>query len=353
VRLLISDPLNDSEIKNLNATSVFGSDIKTLLPISHCLEEAPSTVPTTTENPTPSGERLAALETTAVMGKRALGALAALLLGFFSFFYVYVIPDRVEQGISNSNSLNTKFTEVRDDVKKLDGRFEQLISTIRPLVTPKIVAAAMKESASVDEASLPGALAEIRNLLSVVREMKVPLRSQDYNETSQPLFKRYVASKPPLRQEIWGTLIDLAATRTRTDGILHKITDAEIAKAKAAQNYLEGDVDLSKSSRWDKTIFRNCKITISKPNQDLVLSQVRFVDDDFQLASDNDANHSLLESVLASNGPEVTATVVRFKVLPPVGNVDKVVSLNTLWRTTPALRSARILPATFSRKYQH
>jgi hypothetical protein len=188
------------------------------------------------------------------------------------------------------------------------------------LVSPKILAAALKDSASVDVASLPAALNEIRNLLAVARDMRVPVRGKDYNEISKPLFERYLSSKPPLKGEIWSILIDLASTRTKTDSILHPISEQ-------AKNARDGDVDLSERTVWQNTIFRHGKIKISNPGQDLTLTQVRFVDSEFQ-AAENDTDRKLLESVLQTDSPEVTATVVHYKVMPPTGEVKKVVRLN-------------------------
>jgi hypothetical protein len=167
-------------LKTVVTTSFLGPLLKRAFLISPCAEEATLTVPTRTKKATSLNERIAVIETTALIGKLALGGLAGVVLGLFSFFYTNVIPDKVEQGISNSTSLNAKFSDIREDVKKLDGRFEQLISTIRPLVSPKIVSAALRDSASSDRTSLPTALIEIRNLLAVARDMKVPLRGKDY-----------------------------------------------------------------------------------------------------------------------------------------------------------------------------
>jgi hypothetical protein len=279
-----------------------------------------STISATTES------RLAVMESTATYGKAILGTIVFLGLSLFSLFYFNIIPDKVELGIANSTHLNTKFAEVRDDVKKLDGRFEQLLSSIRPLVSPKILAAALKESASADLASLPTALNEIRNLLAVARDMRVPVRGKDYNEIAKPLLMQYRVSQPPLKQQIWSTLVDLANTRTKTDAMLHPVS-AE------AKNTRDGDVDLSERTAWQKAVFRNAKIRISKPDQDLTLTQVRFVDSEFE-AGENDACRKLLETVLQSAGPEITATITRFKVLPPKGEVK------TLASTTRSSRDA-------------
>jgi hypothetical protein len=261
--------------------------------------------------------RLAVIESTLSLGTKILGVLVAAVLGLFGLFYFHIVPDKVELGITNSNHLNNKFAEVREDVKKLDGRFEQLLSSIRPLVSPKILAGALKESAEADLASLPAALDEIKNLLAVARDMRVPMRGKDYNEVAKPLFERYLASEPPLKQQIWSTLVDLANTRTKTDAVLHPVA----AQGKTTR---EGDVDLSEQTVWEKTIFRNANIKISKPDQDLTLKQVRFVDSAF-VAAESEASQKLLDTVLKASGPEITATVTEFKVLPPKGEVKDVV----------------------------
>jgi hypothetical protein len=240
-----------------------------------------------------------------------------------------VIPDKVEQGIANSKTLETQFGGIRDNVQKLDGRIEQLISTIRPLVSPRIVSAALLDLASADERSLPAALPEIRNLLAAARDMNVAVRGEDYNKAAKPLFQHYLDAKGPLKGEIWKTLIDLANTRTVTDALVHPVSEN-------AKTYREGDVDLSEQTVWENTIFRKGRVKISKPDQDLELKHVRFLDKTFE-AEENKATQKLLESVLQSETPEVTATVVRFKVLEPQGKVKDVVMLKR-----PALRTALV-----------
>jgi hypothetical protein len=297
-------------------TSFLAPARKVVFPLSLQPKENPVIVPTPPREAS-TDSRLAVIETTATYGKGLLAAVVFGGIGLFSFFYINVIPDKVEQGIAGSNHLNTKFSEVREDVKKLDGRFEQLLSSIRPLVSPKIIAAALKDSASADLASLPAALTEIRNLLAVARDMRVPVRGKDYNDVAKPLFAQYLSSKPPLKQDIWKTLVDLANTRTKTDSVLHPLS------ADAKNEKRDGDVDLSERTVWQKTIFHNAKIKISKPEQDLTLNDVRFLDSEFQ-SDENETCRRLLESVLESTGPEVTATVTRFKVLPPTGEIKKI-----------------------------
>jgi hypothetical protein len=335
----------------VNTASFFGPESKRFFHIFQRDEEVSSIVSTPPENSVSLHERIAVVETTAMVGKLALGGLVAILIGFFSFFYTNVIPDKVEQGISNSTTLNGKFTEVREDVKKLDGRFEQLISTIRPLVSPKILAAALKDSAAAEQASLPSALSEIKNLLAVARDMKVLLRGRDYNEISQQLFRQYAAA-PALRKEIWLTIIDVANTRTRTDAILHRVSDPELAKAKGTQNYFEGNIDLSSRTTWERTIFKNGKIKISKPYQDLTLTRVRFIDDEFELVAEDQTSRNLLESVLKSDGPEVTAPVVRFKVITDA-KVTKVARLRVLSPGRTLVTTNDRSLHTLARKYSH
>ena len=117
---------------------------KVVFPLLLQRKETSLVVSTTPENASSIDSRIAVIESTAGHGKRVLGAVVLAGVGLFSFFYLNVIPDKVEQGIAASSTLNTKFSEVREDVKKLDGRFDQLLSSIRPLVSPKILAAALK-----------------------------------------------------------------------------------------------------------------------------------------------------------------------------------------------------------------
>jgi len=193
-------------------------------------------------------ERLAKVESSAITYQwlfTSLGVFTAIVLAVAGFFYKDLIPNQISEGITNSTSLKERFTDVHEQLTSLSGKLDKLQLTVSSTLHPKIIAAAIKDATSGDKASLTKTLPTARNLLTVAREMKVPLREKDYKDISKPLFSYYVSAKEPLKQELWATFIELANTRTSTDAILYPLSEEEIAKARP-DNYFEGaEIDLS------------------------------------------------------------------------------------------------------------
>jgi hypothetical protein len=213
-----------------------------VFPHSLCPEEVLTAVPRNPDN-----LKLAILEKTAITWKELLGTLGVILLVigvFTSLFYKTLLTSQIETGISTSPYLKTNFESIGKQFEIVNSRLDKIVSA-SPILNPKILSAVLKEATKGDAKSLASALPNVRNILSIAREKRVPLPDQDYKEISNPLFAKYDSAKTPLQHELWLTFIELANTRSSTDTVLHPVTDSEIAQATATGNFFEGkSIDL-------------------------------------------------------------------------------------------------------------
>lgn len=233
-----------------------------------------------------------------------IGPVIAAAVGLSGFFYTNILPDKIEGGITNSNSLKERFESINTQLKDIN-------DAIKPLINSQTFAAALTDTTSVDESVLARTLPETKHLLSTVRKNKVPLKAQDYKNISEPLFNHYSASKKQdLKHEIWGILVDLAKTRSATDASIHPVPPNALETAKNSENYYQGSVDLAEKLQLKDTIFDNCNISIGYPGFQLILSNVRFIDCDFQELKESEINRNFLEAVLTSPEPAVNVTLV-------------------------------------------
>jgi hypothetical protein len=85
----------------------------------------------------------------------------------------------------------------------------------------------------------------------------------------------------------------------------------ELQRAKRHDNLFDsGTVDLSQREKWVGTIFKNCKITVSRPKQNLNLVGVRFVNVDFESMPRNEASENLVAAIVSSDTPSVSKKVI-------------------------------------------
>jgi hypothetical protein len=99
-------------------------------------------------------------------------------------------------------------------------------------------------------------------------------------------------------------------TETKT----HQLPEATITQAKEAGNYVESKtIDLSSKPSWENTIFNDCTIVISKPENSITLDGVRFIDCNFE-AVENEINRQLIAAFLENTRSTVSATVDNINV---------------------------------------
>lgn len=252
-------------------------------------------------------------------------------LGAAGFFYTQLLPEKIETGISNSMSLSNNFNGLNKRLEVFDGGLKEIRNeiaelrfNIRGLADSKFIAAALKEAVSGDQATLSKRLPDVKRLTRQITSLKIPLPDKDYREISKPLMNHYDTSKPPFQHQLWEALVDLANARSSTDTIVHPLSEAEIADARARGTYIENiDVDLSEKTNWEGIIFKNCEIRISKPENDLTLTKVRFTECSFQLQSENGPMQKLLGAVLENNGPQISKPIAHYWVQPPVYRAGK------------------------------
>jgi hypothetical protein len=289
------------------------------LPASSANKEASSTVP---GQPASVSQRIAVLEQTAITWRQlwtSLGVFTAVVLFISGVFYKSLIPNLIAVGISDSKPLNGRFDKVEGDLHGLSGKIDKLQLTVSATLHPKIIAAAIKDVTSGDKVSLTKTLPSARTLLQVARQNKVPIAQKDLKDISRPLFDEYKSAGATLKHELWLTLIEFASTKTATDSILYPISEGEIEKQKAANNYFEGiEIDLSSKETWKDSIFKNCKIKVSASDKNLILENVRFVDDEFLSLAEHDTSRKLFQTIIENDRLEITSRVAVFSVSPPV-----------------------------------
>ena len=312
----------------MNTTSFLEPVALRLSALPPRFEEVIPTVPTKSDE---LNDRLATVEETVTTIKTTVGVIEKstvtwkdlflslgviiLVVGLVTtIFYKSLLANQIEDGISKSLFLGKSFADIDKQFTLMNARLDKIVS-ISPILNPKSLSAFLKAATSGDASSLVSALPNVRNILSIAGEKKVPLPAQDYKEISKPLFARYETAKQPLKRELWLTFIEFANTRASTDTVLFPVTNSEIAQANATGNFFEGkNVDLSSRKTWKDTIFRNCTFTISQPENDLTLTHVRFMDSEFQSVAENKTSLNLFRFFIESDGPAVTADVARFTV---------------------------------------
>jgi hypothetical protein len=320
----------------MNSAFFWDHGIRAALAISRPFKEA--LPPVANKEDVDVHERLATLETKTELAQRiskleaasdggvtwpklllAIGAFVTMLAVLTTLYHNVWLPNQVEAVIGKSSYLNNKFLGIDNQFKALGDKLDKQLST-SPMLNPKIIGAVLKDATSADVVSLTASLSKVRNTLTIAKEQKVPISGHDYLEISRPLFLRYDKAKPTLQRELWLTFVDLANTKVITDGVLHPIPDAEVVRAKNANNFFENrDVDLSSRTAWKDSIFKNCKITISAPEKNLTLTNVRFVEGEFNFAQENSTAVKLFQAVLEQGEqPKITATIVKYTVDPPI-----------------------------------
>jgi len=255
-----------------------------------------------------------------------LGVMATSAIVVASIFYTLLLPDKMEMGISNSASLSKKFDGVDKQFGELNGSLKEIHNEItemrfsmKGIVDAKFISAALRDTVSGDKSTLSKRLPDVKRLTHLIISQKTLLPNKDYKEISKPLLNHYQSSKPPLKDQLWEALIELANARSSTDAIAHPLSEEDIAAAQARGGYIENvEVDLSQKENWEDVIFKNCKISISKPGNDLILTTVRFIECSFQLQSSNGSMQELLETVLKNPDPQISKTIARFRVLTPI-----------------------------------
>jgi hypothetical protein len=241
-----------------------------------------------------------------------------------TFFYQRVLPAEIDRSISENARLTVRLDNIDRRFEDINISLNELRSDIKSLADAKFLSAALKDATSGNEADLVKRLPDAKRLLHQVRSMRVILAAKDYQDLSKPLLHHYSSAKPPLKGQLWETLVSLANAKSNTDAIVHPLSQTDIDKARSEGKYFEAaEVDLSTARLWKDVIFRACKIKITKPEQELVLKDVRFVECDFNSMAENESSRRLLDSFLSKDSPKVSETLARFQVLLPVYKAEK------------------------------
>jgi len=227
------------------------------------------------------------------------------------------LPKDIEYGIYTSPFLKDRFAGLDSHFTKIEGRLEEISRTFGLFANTKVLSTAILDATSVPKNQLGKSLPRVRNLLDFAKSSRTPIPSNTYKRASQKLFNHYVASTDPLKKELWEVLAYAVTTRTSTDVALAPVTESEIDQAKKAGNFFEGKIDLSQRTEWKDAIFKNAEITISNPQNELILDNVRFIDCDFHSISQNESDQKLIRNLLADPKPQVSLAINSFRVLTP------------------------------------
>jgi hypothetical protein len=235
------------------------------------------------------------------------------------FFYHEILPTLIDRSISDSKPLAKRFENTDERFNEINITLNEIRSDIKSLSDARFLSSALKDATSGDERTLTRRLPDANRLLRQVRSMRVSLSAKEYNDISRPLLNHYSSAKPPLKEQLWETLVEVANARSSTDAISHPLAQLDIDSARDAGKYFEAvEVDLSSSPDWEGAIFLACKIRISKPENNLSLKGVRFVQCDFGSMPENESSRKLLGAIVSSTNSEVSGTVAHFGVQTPV-----------------------------------
>ena len=239
-----------------------------------------------------------------------------------------VVGDRITVAIQANPYLSERFSKIDQGAKELTNEVNDLKLAVNSLKSelehlrdPRVVFDALKKAASKDDASLVAELPQLRQALRAMRDNKdVRIPERSYQETAVLYIKRYSKAPPPVKTEIWETFKEMATTKSVTDGFSNPIPEAELQKAKQRGNLFDsGTVDLSQREEWQGTIFKDCKLTVSRPKQTLKLVRVRFVAVDLASMPRNEASENLVAALVSSDSPTISKTVIsayRVTVVP-------------------------------------
>jgi septal ring factor EnvC (AmiA/AmiB activator) len=240
--------------------------------------------------------------------------------------YAWFLPQRIERVVSNSDVLKTHFTtlinasldeRLRPTNKALstieqntNGIIEQLKAlkaAEKTTVTRKGVVQRLKHHAQSHGNTLKNDLREIQQLMAAVELLKVPLERQDYKEISSRLYRQYRATtETQQKNELLATFIKAANAKSVSEPTLHEPSENEIERAKRDGNYFEGTIDLSSSKEWKDTVFNKCRIIISKPEVGVILTNVRFLECNFDAVTESAPIRDLLSTYLETTRPTLT-----------------------------------------------
>lgn len=265
--------------------------------------------------PSALNERLIRIEATFDILKWVIPILTTVVVALTVVTFTSVLPEKIQTGIANSESLNRRFGGLDSSLKEIKSDLDKLTEDLRKLNTGDDVAAKLKKFTSRDTGSLKQGLMRANELLDTTKKLRIPLSAENYSEVSRKLVQQYESSNESVKKDVWATLVELANTKTFTDLILYPISESTVSEARSNNRYFEGEIDLSSRSNWQNTIFRNCTITVRNPSGAFSLENSRFIDCTFVFDSDHIANRKLLASFLGA--PGATITVPKFTVDQP------------------------------------
>jgi hypothetical protein len=242
----------------------------------------------------------------------------------FNSNYTDRLPKEIEYGIASSPSLKDKFSGVDNRLNAIDNRLEKIDAkldevsrTLALFANTSTISSAILDATSAPPSQLAKSIPRIQSLFEFAKNSRAPLPTTVYARASQNLFKNYAASSGSLKNQLWSLLTLALTTKSSTDVALSPVSDSRIDEAKRGGNLFEGEIDLSQRTEWKDAIFREAKISISKPDTELILDQVRFIDCDFQSLPEHEDNQKLVQTILASTSPEVRVAINSFRVLKP------------------------------------
>jgi hypothetical protein len=245
-------------------------------------------------------------------------AAAMLIVNIFLWYSTSILPDKVGTVIESSQYLNKRFSTAEESLKDITKKVGDLTQEVNGLTSevdrmkdPRAVFGALKKAASKDNASLIEELPSLRQALRIMRESKSKIPERAYQEVAARFIKRYSRAPATVKNEIWLTFVEMATTKSATDGHASPLTEYDLERAKRAGKLFDtGVVDLSQHEKWKGTIFKNCRITVSKPKQTLSLVRVKFVDVDFESIPKNQASENLVAALVSSESETITRKVM-------------------------------------------
>jgi hypothetical protein len=212
-------------------------------------------------------------------------------------------------------AINRRVDGVEKRIEGLDQKIDKIMEMLT--VNPRRVRSSLERALPKEQGKSKASFQVAQELLKHAEQKGVVLNPQDLKELALPLLKvQYGNDEAKLGA--WATAKEFAAYRTTVNKIQFGVPDPS---AKRADNYFDGGVqNLGSRMVWKDTVFINCQIDIPDAQAKLILDNVRFINCDFHLLDDTDAGKKLVEALLSSSGPAVSATILDHPI--PAG-VDK------------------------------
>jgi len=297
------------------------------LPNSQCVEEAPSPMPPISKDAVELHERVAKLEAKAEAYPESMVTWKQLTL-YLGSSVIAIIGIIATLSFGSWSYINKKFegydsglSAVQADVKSIRENLDKLTASNNTnnnqVITAGILSTVLKGiAAASDPVYLMSELPAVRSMFVIAKEKKIAIPDKEYKNVAIKLSDRLPKASQELKDQITLTIISLGSAKSSTYLSFHKLSDEDIEKAKAEKDgfWENTTVDLTGKDKWQNTIFKNCKITMNDTSKTVVLTNVKFVEVDFESVPQSPLAVNLMTAVLKTTDAGTTEVIEPYYV---------------------------------------